>query len=130
MTRSAGLFYPAPALRRPLTWLLSIGLLGQLLVPLQAHTAWRPDAGGRLVMICTLQGAEPHRTDPDEQPAGNTPRTPAVLLSLLLGDAAPGAAIALPPPRLIARAAPRARRADSVIEPSTRRPTIRAPPLS
>ena len=36
-----------------------------LLLPVQAHTQWHIDERGRLVELCTLQGLQALRVDPD-----------------------------------------------------------------
>jgi hypothetical protein len=71
---------------------LLLSLLGQLLLPVQAHTRWHIDERGRLVELCTLHGLQKVRIDPDSGaplPVAPDPGySPAMAFSGLLSHAA------------------------------------------
>ena len=83
---------PLPAGRRVWPYVLMLSLLGQALLPVQAHTRWQRDGQGRLVELCTLQGVRTVRLDPDSgqpQPAQTDHGvSPAMAFSALLLHAA------------------------------------------
>ena len=112
--------------RRRLALLLILIFLGQILVPLQAHTGWRTTPDGQVVMICTLQGVKPlvvSNGDIDSHAS-----SPAVRFSLLLSTAAPQADVLISPPTVLARMTVIDRPAISVTETLPPRRSIRAPP--
>ena len=113
---------------RGLSWTLCLALLAQLLIPVQAHTTWQTGPDGRVIMICTLAGIQPLRSDVEPDDASPALRSSAVLLSLLLADAVPKPTTSLAAPTLIARLAPIDRRAVSLTDARVRRASIRAPP--
>jgi hypothetical protein len=128
MTRRIKAVDPARNRHRRLCWTLSLALLAQLLIPIQAHTAWQTGPDGRPIMICTLQGTQPHRRDAEPGDANDALRSSAVRFSLLLAEAVPKPTASLTAPTLIARSAPIDRRAVSLASAGVPRRSIRAPP--
>lgn len=114
-------------------WLV-LSLLGQGLLPVQAHSRWQIDERGRLVELCTLQGTQLVHVDPESGmpvPAqSDTDTSPAMVFSLLLGHAAPAVppGLGVPPAEPVRGDAAPAPRAP--IAPEARRRPIRGPPAS
>jgi hypothetical protein len=114
-------------------WLV-LSLLGQALLPVQAHSRWHVDGRGLLVELCTLQGLQTVYVDPaSDAPLPATPdadTSPAMVFSLLLGQAALTSLIFpndAPPAPVTRSASPPLRHP---LAPDIRRRPIRGPPGS
>jgi hypothetical protein len=123
---------PIPARHSPWLYLLMLSLLGQMLLPVQAHTRWQRDGQGRLVELCTLQGVRTVHLDPDTgQPLPAGPDhgvSPAMAFSALLSHAAVATIVPLPRVQghLVSSATPPHRR--TPLPPELPEVAIRAPP--
>lgn len=111
---------PSPRVRLAWLWLLSLSLLGQALLPMQAHSHWQRDGSGRVVVLCTLQGSRTVRLqDGDDRRATDQRQqdhSPAMAYSALLAHAA-------------AAALPACVRATRAVAPLQVTPPMRRPPV-
>ena len=121
-------------IRQTIAKLMVLVLFAQVLMPLQSHTRLVRTDGGRMVVLCTLQGLEQLQLDDQGQivekkfHSGNH-HSAAVKFSQLLGGASLHAAIdiALTP---ITDSAPRTLSRIFIPFQHRQRLSIRAPPVS
>lgn len=115
-------------------WLLSLSLLGQVLLPVQAHTRWQRDAGGQLIELCTLQGTRAVRVDPHSGaplPATtDVGHSPAMAFSAVLDHATPPGMVSWQAPLGCFAPPPAGRAPPAHLAPDLPDALIRGPPTA